>query len=80
MTTYTDWLASVKALLSHPDAINCVIDDSLPEVWHESGDSAEDAATELNERHRPSPGGAFCWRKKAGMVVPAESLSCHVAE
>mgnify|MGYP006921461220 CR=1 FL=1 len=52
MTAYTDRLDSVKALLSHLDAINCVIDDSIPEVWHESGDSAEDAATELNERHR----------------------------
>lgn len=52
MTSYTEWLASVKALLSHTDAINCVVDDSIPELWYEDGDSEEDAATELNQRYR----------------------------
>ena len=52
MTAYTDWLASVKALLSHPDAINCVIDNNILELWHEVLYTAEDAAIELNQRYR----------------------------
>ena len=52
MTAYTDWLASVKALLTHPDAIKCVIDDSVLGMWHESGNNEEGVATELNQRYR----------------------------
>lgn len=52
MTNYTEWLAKLRALLPHSDAINCVVDDSIPELWYENGDSEEDAATELNRRYR----------------------------
>ena len=52
MTTYTDWLASVKALLAHPDAINCVIDDKVLMLWHETGDTADMVASRLNQRYR----------------------------
>ena len=54
MNAYTDWLASVKALLTHPDAINCTLypDDRVLMAWHESGKSVEDTAKDLNERYR----------------------------
>ena len=52
--TYPDWLASVKALLAHPDAINCTLfaDDRVLVAWHKRGDSVEATAKELNERYR----------------------------
>lgn len=54
MITYTDWLVSVKALLTHPDAIKCTFfaDDSILMAWHERGDSTEKVSQELNERYR----------------------------
>lgn len=52
--TYFDWLDSVKALLTHPDAIKCTLfaDDRVLVAWHESGKGVEEAAKELNERYR----------------------------
>lgn len=52
--TYTEWLASVKALLSHQDAIKCTLfaDDRVLVAWYEQGKGAEEAAKELNERYR----------------------------
>lgn len=52
MSNYTEWLANVQALLSHPDAINCTLDDGVLLLWYENGDSEEDTATELNRRYR----------------------------
>lgn len=52
MTTYTDWLASVKTLLAHPDAIKCVIDDKVLMLWHETGDTAKQVASRLNQRYQ----------------------------
>lgn len=52
--TYTDWLANVQALLTHPDAIKCTLfaDDRVLVAWYERGKGAEEAAQELNERYR----------------------------
>lgn len=45
------WEYLVRKRLVHPDAIKCVVADSVLDAWWQSGFPARRIASELNERY-----------------------------
>lgn len=63
--SYDSWLAQVRQLLWHPDAINCTADPRTLEFWHKAGFSPTKVATRLNWR----------WRVKQEVIAEAEETT-----